>query len=433
MKRAKSRSRASGKSAANMSLQDMFRFLHCETSATGTMFYTLAKRALDFGENFLAYDLAERIHSKRPAALLEKTRIQALALARSGSLTRAAELVRTLPDVDDTEIVGLKGRIYKDMAVACANPRKRRELFRLSADTNLGIFRKKPQYYNGINAATCFYMAGDVATARNLVSKSVLPMCRAEPDDLWRSATLGECSILLGDDKSALTYYKQSVDRAGREGMLGSLSSILRQLHILASVKRSHAGRILSALELPAVAVFSGHVIDEDGRADERFPASAIPTVSAHIRQTLTDGGIRVAYSSCACGSDIIFIEELVRLGGECHIVPPFPIETTIHKCVNIAPGDWERRLKKALKSPHVHLHDPECDETGERSDDAAYGFANRRILGMALLKAKASYLPVRGICVWDREDSGLTGNTASAVALWKANRIPTTIISPKE
>lgn len=416
-----------------MSLQDMFALLHSNTQISGNDLCSVAKRALDLGENFLAYDLVARAPRSKSAHSLERTRIQALALARSGSLSQAAELMRQLPDVDNTEIVGLKSRIYKDMAVACSNSRKRRELFRLSAETNLAIFKKKPQSYNGINAATCFYMSGDTATARKLVSESILPICLAEPDDDWRPATLGECSILVGDMKSAILHYSEWIERAGKQGKLGSLSSTLRQLHILASVKRSRADRVLAALKLPAVGVFSGHVIDEDGRSVARFPTSAIPIVRARIRKALTEFGIRVAYSSCACGSDIIFIEELVRLGGECRVVPPFPLDVTIRRCVNLAPGNWERRLKKILKSPNVRLQEPECDETGEQSDDVAYDFTNRRILGMAVLKAKNLYLPVQGICVWDKEDSGLAGNTASAVALWKSNRIPTTVISPKE
>lgn len=418
---------------ANASVRDMFALLHRGSAVGNARLCALANRALDMGENFLAYDLADRARPRQPALALEKTRIQALALARSGSLTRASELVRALPAVDDTEIVGLKGRIYKDMAVACTNPRKRRELFRLSAETNLAIFRKLPHSYNGINAATCFFLSGDVTTAHKLVLENVLPMCLAEPDDLWRSATLGECSVLLGDTKSALAHYARSVDRAGRDGLFGSLSTMLRQLHILSSARRSHADRVLARLKLPAVAVFSGHVVDEEGRTVERFPTSAEPRVRTRIRRAIADVGVRLAYSSCACGSDIIFIEELTRAGGECHVVPPFPIDETVRKCVNIAPGCWERRLKKVLTSPHVQLHDPECDETGEPSDDAAYDFTNRRMLGLALLKAKVTYLPVRGICVWNRKDSGLRGNTASAVAIWKANRIQTTVISPKE
>ena len=48
--------------------------------------YKRAKVALDAGENFLAYDLAERISPETDGDATKKLHIQILALARSGSL-----------------------------------------------------------------------------------------------------------------------------------------------------------------------------------------------------------------------------------------------------------------------------------------------------------------------------------------------------------
>ena len=106
----------------------------------------LARRALEMGENFYAYDIAENIPENSPETFLQKIHIMALALARSGSLERASELLEKLPDSDSTEIVGLKSRILKDMAVNTTDPEKKRQLFHQSAELSLAIFERKKQY-----------------------------------------------------------------------------------------------------------------------------------------------------------------------------------------------------------------------------------------------------------------------------------------------
>ena len=105
-----------------------------------------ARRALEEGENFRAYDLAERAAGESP----EKLRVMALALARSGALDRARELAERLSDGEDSEIMGLKSRLYKDLALASRNPAERREWFAKAADTSEQVFRSQRRYYNGI-------------------------------------------------------------------------------------------------------------------------------------------------------------------------------------------------------------------------------------------------------------------------------------------
>ena len=91
-----------------------------------------AKRALDMGENFLAYDLAEKHPDANGMPSPEKIRIMSLALARSGSLSRAKEIAALLPETDDEsaiDICGLKSRLIKDTAAATPDPSERRRLF----------------------------------------------------------------------------------------------------------------------------------------------------------------------------------------------------------------------------------------------------------------------------------------------------------------
>ena len=195
-----------------------------------------AKAALSEGENFRAYDIAEKIPDDGGSPLPEKIRIMVLALARSGSLKRAQELAARLPNSDDSEIAGLKSRLFKDMAIAATSLDEKRDLFAKAAQQSEEIFSRKGVWYNGINAASCLFMAGDRAKARRMVRDEVLPRCLAEKNkDFWLDATLGECNLLLSDYKTAAGFYAKAVVSATEAGHFGSLSSTLRQLRMLVS------------------------------------------------------------------------------------------------------------------------------------------------------------------------------------------------------
>lgn len=391
-----------------------------------------AKTALSEGENFLAYDIAEKIPDKGAQLSPEKIHVMALALARSGSLKRARALVAMLPDTDDTEIVGLKSRIFKDMALAASNAEERRSFFLKSARMSSDIFLKKRNWYNGINAASCLFMAGDREASRRLVRDEVLPLCRAEANqDVWLDATIGECNLLLGDFHTAAVSYRKAVAAATATGQYGSISSTLRQLRMLIAAIGDEAATLWNNLSLPRIAVFSGHMIDRPGRQCPRFPPSAEEQVRHALREVIDRQAIRIAFASCACGGDILFLEEVLSAGGECFVVPPLPLPTTIQNSVAFAPGGWETRLEAIRAHPKSRFLDPECDETGE-NDAIVYDFANRYLLGLALLKTRALGFPLLGVCVWDGKESGLAGGTDSAVRMWREHALPVEIVKPE-
>ncbi len=418
-----------------MTVKDIRELFRLRSKWQEDLYYPLAKCALDMGENFYAYDIAEKIPEEKNSPNLQKIHIMALALARSGSLGRASELLATLPKTDDSEIIGLKSRIVKDMAANTTNPDKKRVLFQQAADLSLDIFRKKKQYYNGINAASCLYMADQKTAARQLISDSVLPVCEKEAEhDLWWAATMGECYLLLEKFDESAEHYKNAVDLAVAQGQLGNIASTLKQFYMLAEkFNEADIKKIEKRLTLPGVAVFSGHMIDRPDRKTPRFPAYTEDQVRMELAAIIQKQNIHIAYVSCACGGDIIFIEEMLKNGGECFILPPLPLEQTIKNSVDIIPGaDWKARLENILQHKNTVLLDAECDEIGEESDSVVYDFANRFLLGAAVMKARDLHFPLYGISVWNLEKSGLPGGTDSAISLWKGKKIPIEIVTPE-
>lgn len=399
------------------------------------LYLPLARRALDAGENFYAYDIAEKIVPPNELESWKKNHIMALALARSGSPERAAELLRNLPDSENTEIAGLKSRILKDMAINTADAEKSRELFFQAADLSLKIFEAKQQYYNGINAASCLFMADRKAQAQALVKNQVIPLCKKEKiSDLWLTATLGECYLLLEDYAMAGKYYEQTVQTALSQGKMGNLASTLKQLYMLSGkIPAEKIQYVISRMHLPQVAIFSGHMIDRPDRKTPRFPPYAEEQVRRDLAGIIRSQNIRIAFVSCACGGDILFIEEILKNGGECFILPPLPLDKTIKNSVDIIPGaDWKQRLEKIMENEDCVMLEPESDEIGVEDDAMVYDFTNRVLLGLAINWAQRSFFPLCGIAVWNREKSGLIGGTDSAVALWMDKKIPVKIVAPE-
>ncbi len=386
--------------------------------------YRSAKIALSEGENFLAYDLAAAIPDTPSGPSAQKLWIMALALARSGSIQRATELANSLPDVEDIDIMGFKSRIYKDLALAERDLTRKRELFLKAARRSATIFKKKRSWYNGINAASCLRMAGNVNESRDFVIRQVLPLCEAAPQkDMWLEATLGECHLLLSNFNEAAQHYSMASEMALSSGSFGDFSSTLRQLQMLLTTFASNAADLWSRIDLPAICVFSGHRIDQPGVAVPRFPPSAEIIVRNQIKAAIKHHKIALGYASCANGGDILFLESVLSAGGHVWVAPPFPIEASIRMSVACATGDWEKRLQTILTNPNTTVIDPECDVTGE-NDEIAYDFTNRYILGLARLKSKELHLPVRGLAVWDGITSESNGNVSSAVKMWTESNI---------
>ncbi len=403
-----------------------------QNATSQTALLSAAKTALADGENFRAYDIAEKVPDEDGHPSPKKIHVMALALARSGSLKRAQALVAMLPDTDDSEIVGLKSRIFKDMALASNDAEEKRRFFLKSAQMNGDIFAKRHSWYNGINAASCLFMAGEREKARRLVQEAVLPRCLAEANrDFWLDATIGECHLLLGDMQAAAKSYGKAMAAETEAGHYGNISSALRQLRMLTAEIGEDADKVLDCLSLPQIAVFSGHMIDRPDRPCPRFPPSAEEAVRHSLREIIARQKIKIAFASCACGGDILFLEEVLSADGECIVVPPLPMPTTIRNSVAFARGDWESRLKAIRKHQKARFLAPECDETGE-NDAIVYDFANRYMLGLALLKKRSLGLPLIGVCVWDGKGSGLAGGTDSAVSLWRSHGIPVETVKPE-
>ena len=103
---------------------------------------------------------------------------------------------------------------------------------------------------------------------------------------------------------------------------------------------------------------FAGHMIDAPRRKVPRFPPEAESGVRSAIRDCLERYKPEIAVSSAACGGDIIFAEEAIKLGIPTYIILPFEDKKEfITQSVAFAKGSWVERFYNVLRDAQSVLY----------------------------------------------------------------------------
>jgi hypothetical protein len=158
-------------------------------------------------------------------------------------------------------------------------------------------------------------------------------------------------------------------------------------------------------------------MIDQPGRRVPRFPASLEAVARESVRERLAALAPAAAYGSAACGADILCLELVRELGGETHVVLPFPAADFRRASVDWAQGDWGERFERVLSAADsVTIASDHC-ATGSA---ATFEYANLILSGMGRLRAEALDTNLRGLAVRDCTATGSAGGAASLVALWE-------------
>ncbi|MCM2313110.1 MAG: TRAFs-binding domain-containing protein, partial [Steroidobacteraceae bacterium] len=357
-----------------------------------------AEQLLRQGEPLLAYNSADTGLQRWPGHLRLR-QLQALALARSGDNERANRILTDLAHagLDDAETLGVLARTHKDLGLRARDPIQRAShlesayaLYERAYAAALQRGAPAGAYYTGINAATVAVLRGQLDQARRLAAE-VQQICRATNDadaesaaEYWRQATLGEAALILSDAAAASRHYANAMALA--RGRYGDLSTTRRQARLLAAHLPVDDAWLADVLRIPPVLVFTGHMLDRVGRATPRFPASLEPVVVEAIDAAVSTIRPLAAYGSAACGADILCLERVHALGGEIHVVLPFPPDEFRRSSVDIVPGDWGTRFDHLLGVAHSVTVTSDHRATGSV---ATFEYANLVLTGLGQLRAQ--------------------------------------------
>ncbi len=392
------------------------------------LYQSLAERILKLGAPFLAAEVVREGLTRWPTDVRLR-QLHGLAQARSGATDRANRVLAELRDEGhrDEETLGLLARTHKDLGLFAADPAERERHLQLARDVYLQAFELHQGYWTGINAATLTTLLGEEDRARTLTNQ-VRDLCLEEIKDsrpggdlYWPLATLGEAALNLRDWAEAERWFTRAADAGGKR--FGNLNSTRKQAQVLLV----HLGRERTLIDrwlpLPPVVVFAGHMIDQPGRARERFPARLEPAVSRSISGWLKEQNALIGYASAACGSDLLFLEAILELGGEAHVVLPYDRETFLRDSVDIIPGaNWKQRFEVVLgRATQV------VQASGEKmqGSNVSYDYANLMLHGLASVRASELETPLLAFAVWDGREGDGPGGTASVMRRWHGLGLP--------
>ena len=394
-----------------------------------------AEKLLGMGEPLLAYNAIQQALADRPGKFRLR-QLKGLALARSGALRRANEELASLrgEGFTDGETLGLLARTHKDLALAACDSAGREQHLAAAFEIYAAGYRESAQraavadaYYTGINAATMAFLRGHIERAREIAAdveklcQAALKENKAAADAYWPQATLAEAALILGEQDIARERYAVAATLAGNR--YGDLSSTRHQARLLLEHQGESTAWLDGVMRMPPVLVYAGHMIDAPGRSQPRFPPQMERAVRAKIRGALQQLEPVAAYGSAACGADILCLECMQELGGELHIVLPFPAEQFRAESVDFRPeGHWGERFERLLESANEVLV---ISEQPPPSGTSTYEYSNLFMTGLARLRAQMLDTRLRGFAVWDGTGTSGEGGTGSLVSMWRRSGVP--------
>lgn len=382
------------------------------------IYIVLGETILQLGEPLMAYDVISE-GLKHWENNIRLKQLLALSLARSGATLRANSLLLELVAAGelDRETISILARTHKDLWLQTTTPEEKQCQLALAAQRYQQAYQLTGNYYPGINAATMTLLKGEEATAREIATQ-VREQCLQQPEkDYWQLATLGEAALILRDWSAAEEWYAQAV-KVGK-GRLGDISSTRRNAKLLLEYLEGNTQRLREWFKLPRTAVFTGHMIDRIGRNIPRFPPELEGQVYQAIRDRLSALDAKIGYASAACGADILFLEAILELNGEIHIVLPYAQDEFIQDSVDIIPNsNWRQRYENLLtKANEVII----CSNHNLENSQVLYEYANSVVHGLGKMRAELLDTELVHLAVWDGQPGDGAGGTAWTIKTWQA------------
>ena len=386
------------------------------------------KKALNKGELILACDAASDGLAIFPSDLLLRQRY-AIALAQMNSTRKAQRLLEAIVASGgaDSETLSLLGRTWKDEWLARAEPAALQRA--LESYQSAYALPSNDPAYPGINVATLALLGGDLATAAR-VADEVRGVCERKaasaPRDYWNEATLAEALAVQGKMEEACDAYRTAVKLAGNN--LRELSSSRRQARLISRALTGRADAFDGCFPDLQLVVFSGHMLDEPGRQQPRFPAGREAEVKAAIYERLEAMRAMIGFASAARGADILFLEAMLDRGGAIHIVLPWRraefIETSVRSQTSGADG-WPERFAALIdRAASVH----ELGELYMPSSNVGFDYCNLVLNGRARLTARWLDLKFTPLALWDGAP-GQPGGTGAFVEHWRRSGVGVEVI----
>jgi AcrR family transcriptional regulator len=349
--------------------------------------------------------------------------LQVLALAQMGDTDRAEQLYQEFglgSWTGDEDALALQGRLFKDRALAAAGP-ERRAAFKAASQAYLRAYELRRGYFPGINAATTAWASGDRDAARNL-AEQILAHPELNPaDGFYAAASRAEALVLLGRPREAGETLAEAVATGGvGHGERASAFHQLEWLCTSAEISEADREQVLAQLRPGPVINFTGHMF----RAGDAAEAQLAERIGAEIDAL----GAAIAYGALACGADIVIAEQILKRGGELHVVLPFFEKDFVEASVRPGGEAWLGRFEACMaKAASVTL----ATRMNYVRHDGQFSYGAQFTMGMTQLRAAQLAAGSVQLAVWDGQPARGDSGAAVDVSAWRALGLESRIIDP--
>jgi hypothetical protein len=365
--------------------------------------------------------MADMQHATEALDATEETvrvrQLKAFALAKGASVDDAIQILEKMKATDglDAEGSGLLGGSYKKKGLDTSQ----NLWLQKSLAEYRGAFERTGDWYVGINAATLSLLTGK-PTESQRIARLVLDSLRdisSTDKNQWKLATRGEAHLLLGEIDNSKTWYGNAVVQC--PGRPRDVASMRKQARMVLDTLGLSRTMLDSILEVPSVMAFSGHMVDAPGRP--RFPPEIVGEVRKAIRESLRKHKVGFGFSSAARGSDLIFIQELLQIGGRIHVYLPFPAEGFLETSVGEEwKSDFKDVLRRAEEGDSVELTVLLNTLPPKDQQPGAYIACNKAIHKAAIKQADILDDQPLLLTVWNGNPGDGRGGTADAIRAWQ-------------
>lgn len=376
-------------------LLGLWRSREVELWRTDIELYTsTGEQMLKLGEPLMAYDvIVEGLRVLPKDVRLRQ--LYALALLRAGVRDKAETILLGLEEEgqQDEETIGLLARIHKerwdlekrDSVLAARELTLAHEYYQRAYDLAGG-------YWSGINAATTALLLerGDVART---VAHEVRERCLQEleaadvsgKDIYWFLATLAEAALILEEVPEAESLYRSAAE-VGRRKFGNLVSSRQNAILIL-----DHFGISKTTIEeilgIPPVVVFSIHLADYPDSPTPQLQPELEVTARNAILERLYELKPAFGYASIASHSDMLFLESMIEIGADVHVVLPYSEERLVKENIDLAHGGtWKSRFDNILERATEVLT---ASDLRQEDREVSYEYANVMLYGLAATRAR--------------------------------------------
>jgi tetratricopeptide (TPR) repeat protein len=374
-------------------------------------------------------------------------RLKKMAEAKA-HMTRVADRYR-----GDAEVQGVLGRVFKDIWRQEWRdlPTLQERQLQAVATSNIAVCaiqsydnatRVCGDYYNGINVVSLVKLlehlkeaTGDQPSdseikdlddviavvrfgAQNTLSRERTVEARGE--GVWAEATLGELELVAGNTDKARIFYRDAATRPDTSPF--SVASMLDQVDLLESLgfRPDAVTAVRQVLEPRArtrklrppfnrVFVCSGHMIDEPGREQERFPPNKEGVVKEKIVDQLTKwnvGAGDLAICGGARGADILFAENCAERGAEVWLFLALEEAEFLKRSVRLDGSNWQDRFYNLRDAANVKTYFQSERLKSPPRGVSPYARTNLWIINTARVEANRPR-NLYALLVWDEKPTG--------------------------